>query len=141
MLQEIAQWIENRTGKTIGVDLFVGHLPIQKPGAPVIPIPDRYSLILENATSATDDDWPDYEQKPIQILTRAKTYFTARADARIFYDKLHGQAGWRLPVLTSGEAYLANTISGVAPPAPIENPNEQKTFTFSANYIFRITRL
>jgi hypothetical protein len=141
MLQEIAQWIENRTILTIGVDLFVGHLPIQRPGGPVISIPDRYSLILENATSATDEDWPDYEQKPIQILTRAKSYFTARADARAIFNLLHGQAGWRLPVLTSGEAYIANTIAGVAPPAPIENPNDQKTFTFSANYIFRITRL
>jgi hypothetical protein len=139
MLQEVGQWIENRTGLTIGVDLFVGYLPLQRPGGP--PIPDRYSLVLENATSATDEDWPDYEQKPIQILTRAKSYFTARADARAIFNLLHGQAGWRLPVLTSGEAYIANTIAGVSPPAPIENPSDQKTFTFSANYIFRITRL
>ena len=137
MIQEIGQWIENRTGMTIGVDLFIGHLPLRKPGGP--PPPLRYSLILENASGATEGDWPDYVQKPIQVLTRAQTYFTARADAMRIYTAIHGQAGWYLPVLTSGEVYLANTIDAVAPPAPIENPSDQGTFTFSANYVLRIT--
>ena len=77
----------------------------------------------------------------MQIWNAAPSYMAARADAYLIYKFLHGQAGWALPVLTSGEAWKANVITAVASPAPILNPDDKKVFNFSTNYIFRITRL
>jgi hypothetical protein len=139
MIQEIAQFIEDQTSLTIGVDLFVGHLPSMTQGGTVPPL--RLASVMEKTPSATDGYWPDYEQKEIQVLVKGQSYFTARALAYEIYRALHGQAGWRLPVLTSGEEYIANTIDGVSPPYPLENPEEKGIFLFSTNFIFRITKL
>lgn len=139
MIEEIAQFIEDQTSLTMGVDLFVGHLPTEIPGGGEPPL--LLATVMENTPSATDGDWPDYEQKEIQVLVKGPSYFTARALAYHIYRALHGQAGWRLPVLTSGEEYIANAIDGVSPPYPMENPEEKGTYLFSTNFIFRITRL
>jgi hypothetical protein len=139
MLEEITQFIEDHTSFVLGVNLFSGHLPTRRPSGTEPPI--RLAVVLERTPSATDGDWPDYQQKEIQVLVKAESYFTARAMAYEIFNFLHGQAGWRLPVLMSGEEYLANTIDGVSPPYPLENPEEKGVFSFSMNFIFRITRL
>ena len=141
MIMEIGKYIEDLTGLVPGDTLWIGYLPKVKPGTK-LPPPDRITVVLENTPSPGDPDWPDYVQKEIQVLHRAKFYFTARADAEALYADLHGLAGVELPVINSGEAYIANTIHGVGTPASIgPKPDDQGYFTFSTNYIFRITRL
>jgi len=138
VIREIAQFIEDMTHGyfTIGVNLFVGYLPIQDQLS--VPIPDRLAVVLENAGAEVEGQLPDYAGKLIQIWNRAQDFWEARDDAYAVYDVLHGASGWELPVLTSGEAYLAMAIDARSQPAPISQPDAQGYFVFSTNYIFRI---
>lgn len=139
MIQELAQWIENKTSWQIGVDLFVGHLPDFRPGTK-IPVPERLVLLLETTPSAdpTAGYLPDRVDKEIQIWNRAKTYFTARYDAFALYRRIHGRAWISLPVLTSGEEYLIMAADAVSEPYPIENPGPTGLYVFSTNYILKV---
>jgi hypothetical protein len=142
MIDEIAQFLEDHTTKTIGVDLFVGYRPAETATGGAVP--KRHTLILENGGSALEPDWPDYMEKGIQIWNEAPTFKQARADAYEFYNFIHvtaSKSAWDLPVLTSEEEYRANSVEAVDVPRPIENPGADKIFKFSTNYIFRITRL
>jgi len=136
MIKNIAQHIEDNTNWQIGVDLFVGHVPLEV-AAGTRP-PERYMAVLENASGALEPQLPDRIDKPIQILNRARNYFTARDDAQEIFELWHGQAGIQLPTIQSGDQYLAMVIDAIGSPAPIENPNEQGFFVFSTNYLFRI---
>jgi hypothetical protein len=143
MIVEIAHFIANNVpGFVIGTNAFIGHLPLKtKAGTPP---PQRYWLVLENTPAGVIGDWPDYQEKEVQIWNAAPTYMTARGDAYAVYNFLHetaSKSSWPLPILTSGEAYLANSIAASASPAPILNPDDKLVFNFSTNYIFRITRI
>lgn len=136
MIQEFAQWIENVTAWKVGVDLFVGHLPQTTPAG--TEIPDRCVLLAENTPGGVTGYLPDRVDKEIQIWNRAKTYFTARADAYALYERLHGKSNITLPVLIPGDTYLIMVLDAAASPAPIANPNARGLFEFSTNYILRI---
>lgn len=101
--------------------------------------PDRCALISEAGGGETFPDLPDMADPIIQIVTRAKTYFEARADAMVFYNALHGEAGWNLPHAGggSGPDYLAMTIDAIAVPQYIGQDSNGR-FEFSTNYIFRM---
>lgn len=135
-IHEISQWIEDRTAWIIGLTLFVGHLPL-KTEAGISP-PTRCQTILENSPGATEGQLPGRKDKMIQIRSRAKDYSQARADAAALYNLMHGTHGWNLPILTSGNAYLAMTVDAIGTPAPIENPDKRGRFVFSTNYLWRI---
>jgi len=137
-IKEIAQWIENNTAWTIGTDFFVGHLPLKRQDGTDVPI--RCMIILENTPGALVPDLPDRIDKAIQIWNRAENYFDAREDAMGIFELIHGTAGWNLPVIVSGEQYLAMVVDGVASPAPIENPSEKGFYIFSCNYIWRLEK-
>lgn len=160
MIKEITQFIATLTlgpgpgGWAIGTNLFAGHVPV-KVGSPAVAIPVRYLAVLENAGGAlltnvggvvTDSPpsaiWPKYVEKAVQLLNRAKTYFTARDDAEELFDALHNTAGWELPnksdVPTDPSEYIACVIDAYGPPAPIENPGERGLFLFSTNYVWKI---
>jgi len=138
VLQEFAQWIENVTAWTIGVNLFVGHLPDYLPGTNQTKLPERLVLILETTPAGVDAELPDRVDKEIQFWNRAQTYFTARADAHAIYKRLHGRSWIELPVLTVGEEYVIWTADAVAEPYPIENPGPTGLFVFSTNFILRV---
>jgi hypothetical protein len=138
VIREIAQFIEDRTHGyfEIGRNLYVGYLPVVDAlGAPVI---DQLAVVLENVGADVDGQLPDYADKYIQIWNRAKDFWEARDDAYVIYNVLHGATGWDLPVLTSGEDYLAMVIDARSQPAPIAQPDDQGYFVFSTNYVFRI---
>jgi hypothetical protein len=97
----------------------------------------RVCVILERTPAVVDGQLPDYLEKPFQVWNRNKTYFSAREDAQQIYECLHGFTGWDLPVIVSGYAYHAWIIDAIADPAPLMNPNEQKLFEFSTNYVFK----
>ena len=82
---------------------------------------------------------PDQANLMIMIVTRAKTYFQARADAMVFYNALHGESGWNVPNSGpgSGPDYLAMTIDAITYPQYI-GQDANGRFEFSCNYIFRM---
>jgi len=122
--------------------------------------PERYLAVLENAggtklenvggvvtipprtpPSAPGDTtyWPEYVEKAVQLLNRAKSYFVARDDAYDIYDYLRETAGWSLGLGGVGDPkYVAIVVDAYGPPAPVENPGERGLFTFSTNYMWKI---
>jgi hypothetical protein len=78
--------------------------------------------------------------KEVQVWNRARDYMDARDDAMTIFELLHGTAGWNLPVIVSGENYLAMAVEAAGSPAPIENPDERGFFVFSTNYIWRLEK-
>jgi len=162
MLKEITDFIANQSvalgftqAWTRGTNLFAGHVPVKN--ALGVKIPLRYLAVLENAGGAVLEDvggvvtatppsavgdttyWPKYVEKAVQLLNRAKTFFTARNDAEELYEALHQTAGWNLPLVAPvNRQYLVIVIDAYGPPAPIENPGESGLYIFSTNYTWKI---
>lgn len=137
-LESIAQWIENRAiGFTIGVNLFVGHIPPER--SDNTPPPDRCVVLLENVPGAPVFDLPDRLDKPVQVLSRAVNFVDAKADNFTIYRELHGNEGLDLPPweAASGRDYVAMTIEANASPASIGQDNAHR-WQFSCNYVVRI---
>ncbi|MBA7700113.1 hypothetical protein ES703_108820 [subsurface metagenome] len=169
MLKEIAIFIKDLGlgppphNWRLHIDLFAGHVPVKnKLGNDT---PERYLAVLENAggsvltnvggvwcrnvegvvcPSSPSVTWPKYIEKAVQLLNRAKTYFTARDDAEVLFDALHNTAGWELPNKSGDPAapseYIACVVDAYGAPAPIENPGERGLFLFSTNYIWKIEK-
>jgi len=136
MFREICQFIEDRTGftKASGA-LQVGHR--------VQDAPDRCVLVAEPAGGEPNFYCQDMANLNIQILCRARTYFSAREDAWAIHHVLtnHGgpsSSGWNIPRIEgSGEDYLAMVIEAIQTPTYI-GEDENRRFEFSTNYIFRM---
>ncbi|GAH12122.1 unnamed protein product, partial [marine sediment metagenome] len=102
---------------------------------------DVGGVVTATPPSAVGDTtyWPKYVEKAVQLLNRAKTFFTARNDAEELYEALHQTAGWKLPLVApANRQYLAIVIDAYGPPAPIENPGESGLYVFSTNYTWKI---
>ena len=163
MIKEITQFVEDLVPAlgppwAIGANLFAGHVPVKTQAD--AEMPERYLAVLENAggtvlenvggvwcknvggsvcSSSPSETWPDYIEKAVQLLNRAKTYFIARGDAVALYNRLHNTAGWPLTLGGVGDPqYVAIVIDAYGPPAPVENPGERGLFTFSTNYVWKI---
>ena len=157
MIKEIAEFIENLAlgpPWAIGANFFAGHVPLKNQAG--LDIPNRYLAVLENAggtklenvggvvtatpPSAVGDTtyWPEYVEKAVQLLNRARSYFVARTDAYALYNVLRETAGWTLPIVAGGPQYLVCVIDPYGPPAPVENPGERGLYIFSTNYTWKI---
>lgn len=151
MIKEITQYIIGLAKGPPWVrdeNLFPGHVPIKNLLGDMIPdglTDKRYMAILENGGGEVISDMPDMAFKNIQILTHARTYFTARDDIMEMYLELHGDidtygcVGLVLPVVT-GPQYLAMVVEALSVPAPIANPDEKGNFIFSCNFIWKIEK-
>jgi len=133
MIKEFAHLIETLTTSAfvVGGNLQVGH---RLPDSPI-----RCSVILETAGSALWGELPESIDKAFQILSRGETYFTARDDAWAIFEALHGTAGWNLPLIYSGETWLATAIDAISDPTYI-GQDEKGYFEFSTNYIVRLQK-
>lgn len=135
MLKEIAKFIEDKTATfVIGTNLFEGHR--------LQDAPDRCTCILETGGSSLDFDLTDKIDKMIQVLSRSKTYFTARADAWEVFNALHtgtyGMAGHTLAAVAPAiQDYEAMVIEAISDPQYI-GQDEKRRYEFSCNYLFRI---
>ena len=132
MFREICTLVEARTSFVIGTTLQVGHR-LQE-------APDRCVTLSESAGGATVPDLPDRADFNVQAISRATTYFQARADAWEVYTALHGTAGWNMPrldPLPGDEDYWAIVIDAIAIPQYI-GQDEKGRFEFSVNFIFRV---
>lgn len=135
MIKEVAKFIANETGLTIGTDLFEGH----RPQGTI----DACDVVLETAGGMIFFDLPERADPVFQVLSRDATYFTARARAwaiydAIYRDHIYGSAGWTLPIVD--DAYEAMVIEPLAPPQYI-GQDKKSRYEFSTNYIFRIKKL
>jgi hypothetical protein len=129
MIREIAQYVENETTFTIGENLFVGFRPQQAP--------DGCITVMEPSGEAVNFYRTDEIQKPVQFLTRDHSYDVAKSAALIIRGLFHGQCGFTLPVLTSGEAYLVNVAEVLSGPFPLSQ-DERGRHSFSINILFRV---
>lgn len=128
MIKELAQYIDNETEFSLGIDLFAGFRPGNAPDACI--------AILEPAGGVPDFYNTDYEQKPVQIVSRATNYYTARAQINKIYGLLHGMTGITLPVVVTGDEFFVNTAEGVSAPYYI-GMDDKGLFEFSANIVLR----
>ena len=137
MIQEVAKFIANKAGLTIGTDLFEGH----RPQGTI----DACDVLMETAGGSIFPDLPERADITFQVLSRAKDYVAARTRAYVIYDAIYrnwtyGAANFTLPIVTVGEEYEAMIIEPLAPPQYI-GQDEKSRFEFSVNYIFKIKKL
>lgn len=138
MIREVTEFIADKTGLTRDTDLFAGH----RPQGTI----DDCDVILESAGGSIYFDLPERADPVFQVLSRAKTYFTARDRAwaiydAIFRDHTSGSAGWTLgPIVPGGDTYEAMVIEPLATPQYI-GTDDKRRHEFSTNYIFRVKKL
>lgn len=106
MIKELTTYIDTGTPLTLGTTLFGGFAEMDAPATCVI--------VEELDPSIADYLLTDMVQKPIRILSRSTSYWTARANAKTVFDLLHGKMQVTLPVITSGVTYCVN-MSGTQP--------------------------
>jgi len=98
VIKEVTEFIEFKARLTRDTDLFAGHRP---QGAQ-----DACDVVLESAGGSVFPELPERADTVYQVLSRAKTYMTARARAWAIYDAIYrnhgyGSANWELPTVSS----------------------------------------
>lgn len=106
MIFSVTQYIANNTTFVIGSTLFAGFGGLD--------IPETAVVVQELVPGLADGLLTDKVQKLVRVLSRAKSYATARANAYSVFDFLHGKMQITLPVVDSGGIYLCN-IEGTLP--------------------------
>ena len=101
MIKEIAAFVASKAGLTVGVDLYVGWWPQDKP--------DACDLIAEYG-GLPSFDLPGRFEAAIQITSRAKTYQPARARSYAIYEAICLTTLWVIPAITSGGRAYEATI-------------------------------
>lgn len=145
MLKEITTFIATKATLTIDTNIFAGHRPQG--------VADACDVVLETAGGMVFFNWAKRADPVIQVLSRAKTYFTARARAWAIYNAIYREhtaadalgnvypsAGWTLPVVAGGPTYIAMIIEPLSPPQYI-GQDEKLRHEFSTNYIFKIRKV
>lgn len=127
MIKEIVQYIEDGTDLINGTNLFAAFAP-----------PDVEDCVIVIESGGRPNFYlTDFVEKTIQVLSRAKNYWTAKDDADKVYELLHGGAGITLPVVTVGKEYFVNTMEAVSVPQSL-GQDEKGLFNISTNYVLRI---
>lgn len=144
MIKEITTFIRDKAALlpapvalVIDTDLFAGHRPQEAA--------NNCDVVLETAGGEAFFELPERADPVIQVLSRGKTYFTARARAHVIFDaifRIHtfGSAGWTLPIVAGGPQYEAMVIVPLSPPQHI-GQDEKLRHEFSTNYIFKLKRI
>lgn len=132
MIKELTKYIENNTTFDIDVDLFAGFRPADAPA--------RCVAILEPTGGAVNSYFPDAGEKVIQILTRATSYWDARADAYTVFDLLKSKAQVTLPMIISDTTYKAEFIEAQHFPQSLQQ-DEEGRWEFSTNFVIRIRKM
>lgn len=135
MIKEVTDFIATQAGLTRDTDIFAGHR--------LSDTIDACDVVLEVTGGAIFFDLPERADPVFQVLSRAKTYMTARARAYVIYDAIfrdhiYGSAGWTLPVVDA--TYEAMVIEPLAPPQ-YRGLDDKKRFEFSTNYVFKLKKL
>lgn len=133
MLKELSVFICSKVaGLTIGGNVQVGY---RAQDAPV-----RCHAFIESGGGIPAFGLPDRIDYLLQIVTRAATYQTARDDAWAVFNAINGTAGWRIaPLVSGGQAYIAQTIEALAAPQGI-GQDATGAFELSTNFLFRMIK-
>jgi len=138
MLSEVVDFIADKAGLTVDTDIFDGHRPQGTT--------DNCDVVLETAGGELYFNIPERADPVFQVLSRGKTYKTARKRAWAIFDAIYtnwsyGSAGWTIgPVAPSVTTYKVMVIMPLASPQYI-GQDKKLRFEFSCNYIFRIRKL
>ena len=132
MIRELTQYIENGTSFVIDTDLFAGFRPADAP--------DRCVAVLEPTGGAVNSYFPDAGEKAIQVLSRAPSYWDARADIYTVFDLLKSKAQITLPTIVSSVTYKAEFIEAQHFPQSLQQ-DEEGRWEFSVNFIIRIREM
>lgn len=126
MIKEITKYIANNTSLVIGTTLFAGFSESDAPDTAVV--------VGELAPGLADGLLTDKVQKPIRVLSRAKSHATARSNSYIVFGLLHGKMQITLPVVDAGATYLCN-VEGTTP--YYLGLDDKFRHQFVANYILK----
>lgn len=129
MIREITKYISNQTALTVGTNLFAGFLPQD--------VEEDVVVILESG-GVPNFDLPDQQAKTVQVLSLARDYWTARANAMLIYGVLHGLVGVTLPVVDG--VYFVNTGEALSVPQSL-GQDEKGRHVISTNYVLRFENL
>lgn len=131
MIKPLAQFLETATGFPLGSRLHVGAVPDTAP--------DLCSVIIEVSSPANPILMDTFESM-IEVISRGKTYFTARADSQAIYSALHSKGQKTLPEIITGEKYQVN--STLFPSRPHHTGMDDKgRYLFSATYLLLMQRV
>jgi len=101
MIKEICQYIESNTAYQVGIDLFEISI---NPDSDI----DECTVIAEPNPGLVDGLLTDKRFIPLVAYSRALTRFTARDNAYIVFNLLHGTQQVSLDVIGSGYQYVCN---------------------------------
>lgn len=129
MLKEFVTYIAtNISALTRDTNLFAGFRPNDAP--------DECVVVLESNGGSVNSYFPDAGEKPIQILSRAESYWTARSNSYLVHDLLKSKSQITLPVVGS-TTYKAEFIEAVDFPQSL-GQDERGLWEFSQNFVVRI---
>ncbi len=122
MIKPFTTYVATLASLTVGTNLFAGWRPATAP--------DLCTVILEQVSAQVDPDNKRMREKPVQLLTRGPSYFTARNEAFRVFDLIINITnititGWLIHSITGGE------------PQSIGQDKEGR-YEFSTNVIVRL---
>jgi len=132
MIKEFTQYIENNSSFVIDTNIFAGFRPADAP--------DRCLAVLEPTGGAVNSYFPDAGEKVMQILSRAVSYWDARADIYTVFDLLKSKAQITLPIIVSDTIYKAEFIEAQNFPQSLQQ-DEEGRWEFSVNFAIRIRQM
>ncbi len=135
MLNEIARLIESKTSFVMAAAEAARTLQV---GVYLDTSPADCILVRDPGGGDVDFELPDRIDKLVQVIARAEKYITADAAAMEVFFALHGQAMVDLPIVVSGDEWVANVIEAVSAPQYI-GPDPRGRHEFAANYLFRLS--
>ena len=100
MIKELCNYVADNSAFTLGTDLFA----ISIDPNPV----DTCVVIAEYAPGLANGLLTDLRQIPLVAYSRAKTRFTARDNAYVVFNLLHGKMQIALTAIGSGPIYVCN---------------------------------
>ena len=127
------------TSLIIGDTLQMGHRTQDAP--------DACDVVIESSGGSIFFELPERADVTFQVLSRAKTYMTARDRSWMIYDAIfrnpvYGSAGWGLPLsaVIADKTYEIMIIEPLASPQWI-GQDEKGRYEFSCNYLMKIKKL
>ena len=127
MIKDFCEYIEDNTSFVVGTDLFAGFWNIDSPD----------SAVLVKESGGTEKAWSTTRRAvTFQVLTRAVDHHDSRSNSFTVYDlfKVSKRGQLTLPVMVSGETWVIENISALAPPQYI-GEDEKRRHIFSTNYL------
>ena len=101
MIKELCNYVATGITYTVGVDLFAISLD---PDSDI----DECVVIVESAPGLANGLLTDKRFIPLVAYSRAATRFTARDNAYLVFDLLHGTQQVSLTAIGSGPVYVCN---------------------------------